>query len=117
MPDLFDMQRPLAVNFSNGDKTIMVAYYRHPEGLVFLEPFWESKAEDQKARLIKGEIKGDGPWRCGNASITLVGCHGTDAELAQLLSEWENHLQQVDPEYYVVDEIRALARSFGALIN
>lgn len=116
MPELFDMQRPLAVNFKNGDKTIMVAYYPHANGLVFLEPFWENKPADSKARVIEGEVRGDGPWRCGDASITLVGCQGTDADLAQLLSQWEAHVQNVGPEYYNVEDIRSLARSFGAII-
>ena len=116
MPDLFDMQRPLAINYKDGSKGIMVAYYPHAEGLVYLEPFWENKSAENKARVLVGEIKGDGPWRCGDASITLVGCQGTDADLAQLLSQWEDHVQEVGPDYYKVDEIRSLARSFGAMI-
>jgi len=116
MPDIFQMQRPLAVNFKDGSKTIMVAYYPHEEGLVYLEPFWEKRLPEKKANVIKGEIKGEGPWKIADAVISLVGCQGTDAELAQLLAQWENHVQEVGPDYYKVDDIRSLARSFGALI-
>lgn len=116
MPDLFEMKRPLAVNFKDGSKTIMVAYYPHKEGLVFLEPFWQDKTQAQKTTVIKGELKGDGPWKIADAVISLVGCQGTDPDLAQLLSQWENHVQEVGPDYYKVEDIRSLARAAGALI-
>jgi hypothetical protein len=116
MPDLFEMKRPLSVNFTDGSKTIAVAYYPHAQGMVFLEPFWEQKADGQKALVVKGDVKGDGPWRVGNAVFSLVGCQGTDPDLAQLLAEWEFHLQSVGAEYYEPEQIRELAREYGALI-
>jgi len=110
------MKRPLAVNFADGRKTIMVAYYKHPDGLVYLEPFWEQKAEGQKVAIIKGDLKGEGPWRIGDAVITLVGCQNTDAELAQMLAQWEFHVQSVGSGFYQPEAIRGLAREYGALI-
>ena len=116
MPDLFTMKRPLAVNYENGNKSIMVAYYPHKEGLVYLEPFWEQKPEGNKAIVIKGEVRGDGPWKIGNAVISLVGCQGTDPYLAQLLSQWEFHVQSMREDYYQPEQIRNLAREYGALV-
>lgn len=116
MADLFEMKRPLAVTYTNGEKAIMVAYYRHADGLVYLAPFWEQKEEGQKAVVIKGELKGDGPWKIGDATITLVGCQNTDADLAQMLAQWEFHVQSVDSDYYQPETIRNLARKYGALI-
>ena len=116
MPDLFSMTRPLAINYKNGEKTIMVAYYRHEKGIVYLEPFWEQKLEGQKATVIKGDLKGDGPWKISDAVISLVGCQGTDPELARLLSEWEFHLQNIGADYYQPENIRNLAREYGAII-
>jgi len=110
------MKRPLAINYADGRKTIMVAYYRHPDGLVYLEPFWEQKAENDKAVVIKGLLKGEGPWRIGDATISLVGCQGTDPDLAQQLAQWEFHVQSVDPDHYQPEKIRALAKQYGALI-
>ena len=116
MPDLFEMQRPLSVNYTDGRKTVIVAYYPHAEGMVYLEPFWEQKPEGEKVVLIKGDVKGDGPWRVGSAVLTLVGCQGTDAELAQQLAQWQAHIQEVGSDYYDPEAIRALARQYGALI-
>ena len=117
MPDLFDMNRPLAVKYKNGEKFIMVAYYQHAEGIVYLEPFWQQKTEDKKAVVLKGKLSGDGPWKIGQAVISLVGCHNTDPELAQMLSDWEFHLQEVGSDYYQPEGIRSLAKQYGGLIN
>lgn len=116
MANLFEMQRPLAVTYGNGDKDVMVAYYRHPEGLVYLGTFWEKKAEGHKAVVLKGELKGEGPWRIADVVITLVGCQNTDADLAQMLAQWEFHVQSVGGDYYQPEAIRSLAREYGALI-
>lgn len=116
MPALFEMKRPLAVNFADGSKTIMVAYYPHAEGLVFLEPFWQQRTDENKATVVRGVIKGDGPWKVGDAVISLVGCQGTDPDLAQLLARWQTHVQEVGSDYYQPEDIRALARQFGALV-
>ncbi|MDH5425046.1 MAG: hypothetical protein OEY29_08645 [Gammaproteobacteria bacterium] len=116
MPDLFSMKRPLAVNYASGDKTVMVAYYPHADGLVFLPPFWEQREEGNKAVLIKGEITGNGPWKIADAVISLVGCQGTDSELAQMLAEWEFHVQSLPQEYFQPEDIRRLAREYGAII-
>lgn len=116
MPDLFEMKRPLAVNFTSGQKTIAVAYYPHADGVVILEPFWEQKPPEKKAVVLTGEVRGDGPWRVGNAVLTLVGCQGTDPDLAQLLAQWEFHLQDAGSDYYQQEDIRALAREYGAQI-
>lgn len=116
MPDLFEMKRPLAVNYSNGEKTIMVAYYPHTNGIVFLPPFWEQKPEGDKATVIKGEVKGEGPWKIADAVISLVGCQGTDPVMAQMLAEWEFHVQSLPQDYFKPDDIRRLAREYGAVI-
>lgn len=116
MANLFEMKRPLTVGYSNGDKEIMVAYYRHSEGLVYLPSFWEKRPEGQKAVVIKGELKGEGPWKIADVVITLVGCQNTDADFAQMLAEWEFHVQSVASDYYQPENIRALAREYGALI-
>lgn len=116
MADLFEMKRPLTVSYANGHKELMVAYYRHSEGLLYLPPFWENRPEKEKAVLLKGELKGEGPWKIADTVITLVGCQNTDADFAQMLAEWEFHVQSVGGDYYQPEEIRSLAREYGALI-
>ena len=110
------MKRPLAVNYSNGEKALMVAYYHHAEGLVYLPSFWEQEAEGAKATVIKGKIQGEGPWKVSDAVISLVGCQGTDPEMAQMLAEWEFHVQSMSEDYYHPESIRSLAREYGALV-
>lgn len=94
----------------------MVVYYPHNEGLLYLRPFWEQQPQGQQATVLKGELKGQGPWKIADAVISLVGCQGTDAELAQQLADWEFHLQNVGQNHYNVDDIRCLAKEYGALI-
>lgn len=114
MADLFSMKTPLAIQFPDGSKKIMVSYFPHPQGLVFLEPFWNQKPEGQRLNLLTGTIKGDGPWKIENCVISVLGCHGTDAELANQFSDWQFYLQ-AEFESYPSDE--ELARSVSEHIK
>lgn len=117
MADLFSMNRPLAVNYQNGSKTIMVAYYPHAEGMVYLEPYWEQRSEGKEVVVLKGTVKGEGPWKVGDVVISLIGCQNTDAELAHQLADWEFHLENVGVDFYQPEKIRLLAKRYGAIVD
>ena len=115
MPDLFSMKSPLMIRFPDGEKRIMAEYFKHPDGLLFFDVFWH-QSDDSAIHLVKGEYKGDGPWKVGDAVITVLGCHGSDPELAALFSEWQSYLQ-MSPENYPADEkIKQQAISKGAVV-
>ena len=114
MADLFSMKSPLMIRFADGEKRIITEYFKHPEGLLFFEAFWH-QSDDSAIHVVKGEYKGEGPWKVGDAVITVLACHGSDPELASLFSEWQSYLQ-MSPETYPADEeIKRFAISKGAV--
>jgi len=116
MADLFSMKAPLMIRLANGEKHIMAEYFKHAEGLLFFDVFWHQQ-NPQSIHLVRGEYKGDGPWKVGNHVIHVLGCHGSDPELANLYAEWQFYLQTGADEYPTADAIRALAIAQGALIK
>ena len=114
MADLFTMKAPLMIRFANGEKHIMAEYFKHPEGLLFFDVFWNHPHAVDAIHLVKGEYKGEGPWKVGDAVINVLGCRGVDADLAGLFSEWQTYLQMAGDEYPSDDDIKSIARSRGA---
>lgn len=115
MADMFAMKAPLMIRLANGEKRIMVEYFRHADGLLFFNPFWHQNPQ-QGIHVVQGEYKGDGPWKVGNNVIHVLGCRGSDPELANLYAEWQFYLQTCADEYPSTDEICSLAKARGALI-
>lgn len=103
------------IRLANGEKHIMAEYFRHADGLLFFDVFWHQNPQ-QGIHVIKGEYKGDGPWKVGNNVIHVLGCHGSDPDLANLFAEWQYYMQTGAEDYPAVDEIHALAKTHGALI-
>jgi hypothetical protein len=78
------------------------------------EIFWEqASGTSDLIRVYEGELKGEGPWKVGDAVLTVLGCHGTDAELASLFADWKMQ-REMGVEYPSEEEVFALARSHGA---
>lgn len=100
MADLFSVTAPLAIRFrDSGEKQIMVERLPCNDGLVFLPAFWTDTGIERALRYVAGPITGDGPWKVGNAVVTVLGCHGTDAELASDFSNWQTRLVQLGGAY------------------
>jgi len=114
MADLFSMKSPLMIRFADGEKRIMAEYFKHPEGLLFFDVFWNQEPQ-ASIHLVKGEYKGEGPWKVGDAVITVLGCHGCDADLATQFSEWQSYLQMYGEEYPAGPEIKSVAESHGCV--
>ena len=115
MADLFSMKSPLIIRLPDGDVRIMAEYFRHEEGLLFFDIFW-NQAPAESIHLVQGEYKGDGPWKVGAAVISVLGCHGCDPGLATQFSEWQMYLQMCADEYPSEQDINDVALSYSALI-
>ncbi|MDH5593332.1 MAG: hypothetical protein OEY35_06985 [Gammaproteobacteria bacterium] len=111
--DIFLVNTPLSIRFPDGTKKIMVEYFPHKEGLLFFEPFW-STAKDYVPVIVKGEIKGDGPWKVGECLVAVLACRGTDAELALEFADWQGYLQMYGQDYPEAEAVMTLARKYGA---
>ncbi len=117
MADLFSVTVPLAMRRrDSGEKRVVVEAFPHPEGVLCFDLFWEQAADPAPyIHLERGELSGEGPWRCGEAVFTVLGCHGTDPELACLFADWR--MQREMGALYPDDEaVKALAREHGAAV-
>ena len=54
-------------------------------------------------------------YKSGNV-ITVLGCHGTDPELAASYADWQFYLQQGAPDYPTREAIQTLACARGARV-
>lgn len=116
MADLFTVTAPLMIRFPDGDKRIMVERFPLADGLLYLEPFWAQLHPDEAFQKVEGAMKGDGPWKVGDAVISVLGCQGTDPQMADLYARWQTHMQQPGFEFPDRAIVEELARERGALV-
>jgi hypothetical protein len=115
MADLFSVTAPLAIRFrDSGEKQIMVERLPYAGGLLFLPAFWTDRQPQQALRFVPGPVEGDGPWKVGNAVVTVLACHGTDAELAGEFSAWQSRLMELGDSYPARQEIETLMKTLAA---
>lgn len=117
MADLFTLKAPLAIRRDDGVRHVMAECFplEDEPGLVYFELYWHlQRPAVLGIHRIVGDIRGEGPWKIGGNVITVLGCHGADAELATSFAEWRSYLQQGAPGYPAREAIQALARAQGA---
>lgn len=117
MADLFSVTAPLLMRFPTGEKKIMLERFRHPEGLLFFELNWDRVDDGRGIHLVTGEMKGEGPWKVGDCVVTVLGCQGTDPEMASLFSHWQMEVEQGFASYPGRDDIKKLASARGGIID
>lgn len=110
MADLFSVTAPLAICFADGTKQVMIERIPLRDGILFLAPWWTHRPLEDCLRFVAGPITGDGPWKSGDAVITVLGCHGTDPELAHEFSCWQSEREQM-PGYPAREEVQRLMRA------
>ncbi len=113
MADLFRVTAPLLIRQSDGVSAVMAERYPHPRGMLYFDMFWHLGDPAQTVHLVAGTIKGDGPWKIGAAVVRVLGCHGTDAELAADYAQWTIYLNECAAEYPPRAMINAIARAQG----
>lgn len=119
MADLFSMTAPLLIRHKSGVRHIVAEHFPlvQGDGLVYFEIFWHlQRPASQAIHSITGPIQGDGPWKIADTVISVLGCQGTDPELASIYAEWQSYLQQGAPGYPAAEAILALAQESGAQI-
>ncbi len=116
MADIFTVTAPLVIRFANGEKQIMIERLAYDDGLLFLPTFWSEASLAEALRFVAGPIKGDGPWKVGDAVVTVLACHGTDPELADEFACWQAHLTQMDKAYPTRTEIEKMMKTHAAVV-
>ena len=114
MADLFSVTAPLAIRFGDGSRQIMIERMPHADGVLFLPPFWTETGMETALRFVAGPVRGDGPWKVGDAVVTVLGCHGTDAELASEFAAWQGYLEQLGADYPEPEQIGQRMQSYAA---
>ena len=94
----------------------MVEKFNHPEGILYFEPFWHLPGTDGGIHLARGSVHGDGPWKVGDAVVTVTGCRGSDPEMALQLAAWQDYRACCEGEYAAPALILATARHYGAAL-
>lgn len=118
MADLFSVTAPLYVKRDDGREHVMAERFQHPEGVLFFDLFWhQHMPASQAIHLLKGEIRGEGPWRIGDAVINVLGCQNTNPEMAGAFSEWQRFLENGAPGYPERAAIEKLAKAQGAIVS
>jgi hypothetical protein len=110
MADLFSVTAPLLIRYPDGTAHVMVHCLRHPRGLVYFRTFWDRSPAAEGIVLAAGDIRGDGPWKVGDAVVTLLGCQGSHPESAAEYADWQLHLAQRLDDYPENGQLAALAR-------
>jgi len=117
MADLFSVTAPLLIRLPTGDMHVMAERFPHPRGLVYFDLFWNLGNPHFGVHVVEGIIKGDGPWKIGDAVVRVLGCHGTDGVLARRFDEWRTYLSEHPDDYPPRTQIEAIARQHGAHVQ
>lgn len=117
MASINSVTAPLAILFDDGSKKLAAECFEHKLGLLYLSPFWHLQQPQDAAHLIKGTLKGEGPWRIGNTTIRVLGCHNTDPDLQVEYQNWSSYLSENSANYPPAEQIKEIAAKLGALIQ
>jgi hypothetical protein len=114
MTDLFTVTAPLVIRLPSGEKRLMAECFPHPRGLLYFQPFWREQGRPPAIHLAEGEIRGEGPWKVGEAVITVLSC--ADPELGMEWNVWQQALCEPVTPYSDRESVLAAARERGARV-
>ena len=114
MPVVDDVTAPLVLRHPDGREQLVAACFTHPDGLLYLDLYWHKKTPREAAHLIRGALRGEGPWRIGDWRLQVLGCHNTDPHLQSEFAAWQAHLQSADAGYPPRQQLVEIARRLGA---
>ena len=114
MPAIDQVTAPLVLRHPDGREQLVAACFPHPRGLLYFDLHWHRSTPQQAAHLILGELRGDGPWRVGDARLRVLGCQHTDPHLQDDWLAWQQYLQSNPDAYPPRAQIVEIARRLGA---
>lgn len=114
MPAIDSVTAPLVLRHPDGREQLVAACFPHPAGLLYLDLYWHQAGPATAAHLLHGELRGDGPWRVGDARLRVLGCHHTDPHLQASFTAWQQYLLDHPQAYPPRAQIVDIARRLGA---
>ena len=115
MADLFTLTTPLLIRYPDESRHVAVACFPCTDGILYFRPYWNELPDTEGIRVASGELRGEGPWKVGDAVITVLGCQGTNPEQAAEMADWKFRLQQAGESYPTRDELEQVALERGLL--
>ena len=115
MPAIDSITAPLVLRHPDGREQLVAAAFPHPLGLLYLDLYWHLSKPDQAAHIVRGTLRGEGPWRVGDARLRVLGCHNTDPHLQADFSRWQQYLLDHADAYPPRRQVRQIAERLGAL--
>lgn len=112
--NLFTVTAPLMIRAPDGVERVVAELFPHPEGILWFELYWHLGQPDDTMHVVRGEVRGEGPWRVGDHVLNVLGCHGTNAALAMTFEAWREYLLSPGGDYPPPDLVAAIARHRGA---
>lgn len=109
MAELYTVTVPLRVQCRDGTRRVALVCVPHARGVVMVEPPAMPGSWRQAMRLLEGELKGEGPWKVGECVITVLGCHGTDGQLATEFAQWRQSYEMSGEPLPSREELTGLA--------
>jgi hypothetical protein len=117
MADLFSITAPLMMRNPQGQEKILAEIFPHPKGIIYFDLYWHLRQPEDTIHLVEGTISGEGPWKIADYVINVLGCHGTNADLATSHQQWQTYLQTAAEDYPSAPLVAAIARRLGASIE
>ncbi len=111
MANLFSVTAPLAWHLPEGERRLVVAAFPHRQGVILLEAFWPERGLEEAVHLVRGALKGEGPWRLGGHRLEVAGCRGSDPWIAAEVARWREWLA-ANP-YPSREQLAVLGRRMG----
>lgn len=121
MADIFTVTAPLSVRKPDGNLSVVSAIFPHQDGIIYFDLFWDiierEKGLEYATHVVNGELYGDGPWKIGGYIFNVLGCQGTDPELATQFSQWQLHFEQQGYTTSSKEMLAEQARLLGAIVR
>lgn len=114
VPFIDTVTAPLVLRHPDGREQLIAAGFTHPLGLLYFDLYWHLSTPRESAHLVRGELRGDGPWRIGDTRLRPLGCHNTDPHLQDTFAGWQDYLQTHADSYPPREQIIEIARRLGA---
>ncbi len=115
MANLFTVKAPLMIRHANGEEYVIAELFPHFDGLVYFQLGWHLGQPEETIHVIRGELKGEGPWKISDCVINVLGCRGSNPELAMEYERGQILLADPASEYPPAELVAAIARRLGAI--
>lgn len=121
MAEIFTMTAPLSVRLPTGEQQVVAelvpieANAQSPKlrtGLVWFSLYWHLGEPGHGMHWLEGTIQGQGPWKIADHIFNVLGCHGSNHQLASAHAAWNDYQQRADNDYPPRPLIEAIARHF-----